>query len=54
MSLIDPSSDIEFNLNNRQMKMVKLYRQAYKKVVLIRHKNKWRVINPEDVVVFET
>ena len=46
--------EIDFDLQPRQRKQALLYKKAYGKIVLFRHKNnKWRVLNPEDVEVFD-
>lgn len=43
---------IEFELNPRQEKQAKLFKDAYGKIILWKNKNKVRLLNPDEITVF--
>lgn len=43
----------ELGLTQKQLKQAKLIRLAYGKIVLWRNKGKMRLLNPDEVSVFE-
>ncbi len=45
---------VEYELSDRQMALAKLYRKAYGKTVFWVKNKKVRVLNPEEVIIFET
>lgn len=46
-----PITTEEFELNERQLKIADLHRKAYGKIVILKQKNKFKLLNPGDVTV---
>lgn len=44
----------ELELSPRQLQLVKLYKKAYGKVIFWTKKGKVRLLNPEEVIIFDT